>query len=326
MYLFPVPSQVAAWLVSRQVSRGSTTGGAIFAVGRDGRELPTDFSVDPLLETSFAWSRALALAYPAPQGTNARLFLFLPRGERASRVELRDFRASMREGGPAIVNLYLQRRLQSRSAVVERTRISRELHDGVIQALIGAEMQLEVTRRQADGRVPASLIGELMHIQRIIGQEVLNVRDLMQMLKPMDVDAARLVEYLASAVEQFRQRTGIEASFACEVEEIDLSPRVCREIAGIVQEALANVRKHAEATCVLIRLDMHDGDWRITIDDNGRGLDFEGYLSPDEVEAQRKGPVLIKERTRSINGRLAMYSHPGFGTKLEITIPRKHHA
>jgi signal transduction histidine kinase len=165
-----------------------------------------------------------------------------------------------------------------------------------------------------------------LNIQRIISQEVLNVRDLMQMLKPMEVDAARLVEHLAGTVEQFRQRTGIKASFACGVDEVDLPPRVCREIAGIVQEALANVRKHSEATSVLVRMETVGSDWRVTIDDNGRGLDFEGYLSWPEIEARHTGPLLIKERTRSINGRLGIHSHPQFGTKLEVTIPRKHHA
>jgi signal transduction histidine kinase len=324
MYLFPVPPNVAGWLVSRHPSKSGTSVSSV-ALSQDGRDLPADFPTDALLDTPFPWSQALAFSYPAPQGTTARLFLFLPAGVRATRLDLCDVQAIMREVGPAVVNLYLQRRLQSRSAVVERTRISRELHDGVIQSLIGVEMQLEVTRRQAEGQVPASLTGELKHIQEIIGQEVLNVRDLMQMLKPMDVDAARLVEYLSGTVEQFRQRTGIKASFACGVDEIDLSPRVCREIAGIVQESLANVRKHADATKVLVRLDTQDGDWRVTVDDNGRGLDFEGYLSPADVEAQRKGPVLIKERTRSINGKLAIHSQPGFGTKLEITIPRKSH-
>ncbi len=324
MYLFPVPKQVAGWLATRNTAKDGS-GSLSVAIGRDGQERQEDFSIQPLLATPFPWARALGLSYLAPQGMSARIFLFLPAGVRASRAELRDVHDIMREVGPAVVNLYLQRRLQSRSAVVERARISRELHDGVIQTLIGVEMQLEVTRRQADGRVPASVVSELTHIQQIIGQEVLNVRDLMQMLKPMDVDASRLVEYLASTVDQFRQRTGIKASFACSAEEIDLTPRVCREIASIVQEALANVRKHAEATSVLVRLDMDDGEWRITVDDNGRGLDFEGYLGPDEIESQRKGPVLIKERARSINGRLGIHSHPGYGTKLEIRIPRKHH-
>jgi signal transduction histidine kinase len=299
---------------------------SVAAIDRDGQELAAEIPVEPLRAVPFPWHRVLVLAYTAPHGMSARLFLFLPPRVYASRHDLRDVQAILREVGPSVMNLYLQRRLQSRSAVVERTRISRELHDGVIQALIGVEMQLEVIRRQADGKVPESFSEPLRHIQKIIGQEVLNVRDLMLMLKPMDVDATRLVEYLASTVEQFRQRTGIKASFVCGVDEIDLSPRVCREIASIVQEALANVRKHSEATSVLVSLDSAEGSWRVTVDDNGRGLDFDGYLPHEEIEAQRKGPVLIKERLRAIQGRLGLYSHPGFGTKLEIVIPREHHA
>ncbi len=326
MFVFPVPERVSAWLVSRHKTKGGGEAAPLIALAHEGQDAPADFSIEPLLQTAFPWNRAMVLSYQASHGMHARIFLFLPPGVRASRVDLRELQDIMREVGPAVVNLYLQRRLQSRSAVVERTRISRELHDGVIQALIGVEMQLEVTRRAASGQAPPSLIDELSHIQRIISQEVLDVRDLMQMLRPMDVDAARLVEHLANAVEQFRHRTGIRASFACGVEEIDLPPRVCREIAGIVQEALANVRKHSEATSVLVRLDMADGQWRVTIDDNGKGFDFDGYLSPEEVETQHKGPVLIKERARLINGKLGIHSHPGFGTKLEITIPGKRHA
>jgi signal transduction histidine kinase len=324
-YLFPLPDAVGGLLVVRSGTRTGGRGHSVATVGHDGYDVAADVPIQPLLDTPVPWQRALVLCYSAAHGMTARLFLFLPAGVRASRTDLRDVQAIMREVGPAVVNLYLQRRLQSRSAVVERTRISRELHDGVIQGLIGVEMQLEVTRREADGKVPQALTDELTHIQKIIGQEVLNVRDLMQMLKPMDVDAARLVEHLASTVEQFRQRTGIKATFACGVDEIDLSPRVCREIASIVQEALANVRKHSEATGVQVRLDTEDGDWRVTVDDNGRGLDFEGFLSHQDIEAQRKGPVLIRDRVRAINGRLGIHSLPGFGTKIEITIPRKLH-
>jgi signal transduction histidine kinase len=152
------------------------------------------------------------------------------------------------------------------------------------------------------------------------------VRDLMHMLKPADVDAKRLVEHLADSVEQFRHRTGIQARFACEVDEIDLSPRVCRELSFVVQEALANVRKHSGATNVVVRLGPCNGSWQLVVDDNGRGLDFEGYLTHEEVDAQRKGPQIIKERVRALGGRLGIHSQPGFGTRLEITIPGKHYA
>ena len=93
-----------------------------------------------------------------------------------------------------------------------------------------------------------------------------------------------------------------------------------------MQEALANVRKHSGATSVVVRLERSGGNWKLVVDDNGCGLDFEGYLTPEEVDAQRKGPVIIKERARAIGGSLALRSQPGFGTQLEVTIPPKHHA
>jgi two-component system sensor histidine kinase UhpB len=253
------------------------------------------------------------------------VFLFLPFDPPAVREQLRYLQTVVHQTGPALFNLYLQRRLQSRAGVVERARISRELHDGVIQALIGIEMQLEVLRREASGKMPEAIAAQLQGIQRVLSQEILNVRDLMQLLKPVEVDAKRLVEHLADMVERFRHRTGILARLACDADDIDLTPRVCREVAGIVQEALANVRKHSGATTVVVRLEPGATGWQLVVDDNGRGLDFEGYLTPEEVDAQRKGPVMIRERVRVVGGRLAINSQPGFGTRLEIAIPRRHH-
>jgi two-component system nitrate/nitrite sensor histidine kinase NarX len=97
-------------------------------------------------------------------------------------------------------------------------------------------------------------------------------------------------------------------------------------VAGIVQEALANVRKHSGATSVVVRLERRGGNWRLVVDDNGCGLDFDGDLTPGEVDAQRKGPVIIKERARAIGGAITLRSQRGGGTQLEVTIPPKHHA
>jgi signal transduction histidine kinase len=326
-YLFPVPPSVTAWVATRAPAKPGADGGSVIAVGADGSPVSHRVPLDRLYQAPDPWSRLMGLVYrPAIQTLQARVFLFLLPSARATRRELRDLQVVMREVSPAIFNLYLQRRLQSRSGVVERARISKELHDGVIQSLIGVEMQLEVMRRESAGTIPGALTAELARIQGLLSQEVLNVRDLMQLLKPSDVDARRLVEHLAATVEQFRHRTGIQARFACDVEDVDLPPRQCREIAGIVQEALANIRKHSGATAALVRLGEVNGSWQLIVDDNGRGFDFDGYLTPADLDAQRKGPVMIKERARAIDGRLAIQSHPGFGARLEITIPGRRHA
>ena len=236
----------------------------------------------------------------------------MPHDPPVAREQLRYLRGVIRQVGPALFSLYLQRRLQSRAGVADRARISRELHDGVIQALIGIEMQLEALRREAAGKVPdAARPRSWPPSSGCSARRFWNVRDLMRLLKPEEVDARRLVEHLADMVERFRHRTGIEARLVCDADEIDLTPRACREVAGIVQEALANVRKHSGATSVVVRLERSGVDWKLAVDDNGCGLDFEGHLTQEELDAQRKGPVIIKERVRAIGGSLTLRSQRG---------------
>jgi signal transduction histidine kinase len=325
-YCFTVPARVDAFKVRRAAPDEPIERARVVALDAGSARVNEAFPVAPLLAAPFQWTTAFCVSSLAGDGWTGRVFLFLPFDPPAVREQLRYFQTVVHQTGPALFNLYLQRRLQSRAGVVERMRISRELHDGVIQTLIGIEMQMEALRREAAGQVPESLAAQLANIQRLLGQEVLDVRDLMQLLKPEEVDAKRLTEHLAGMIERFSQHTGIQARMVCDADDIDLTPRACREVAAIVREALANVRKHSGATRVLVRLEQSGRNWKLVVDDNGCGLDFDGYLAPDEVDAQRKGPVIIKERARAIGGSLALRSQRGFGAQLEITIPPKHHA
>src|SRR5262249_13641053 len=130
-------------------------------------------------------------------------------------------------------------------------------------------------------------------------------------------------DFLAESVDKFRREAGISASFVSDLREISLSPRLCAEIARIAQEALVNVRKHSGASNVIVRLTLENDEGRLVVDDDGRGFDFSGRLSQEELDAARKGPVIIKERVRSIGGSLAIESAPGRGARLEITFPNE---
>jgi signal transduction histidine kinase len=326
LYSFPILPAADAFAVQRPRPDAPLDAAGVMALDARGARLSEPFSAAPLLGTPFHWQTAFCASATAGAGWGGRLFLFMPHDPPMVREQLRYLRSVTRQVGPALFSIYLQRRLQSRAGIADRARISRELHDGVIQALIGIEMQLEVLRREAAGKVPDGLAAQLAAIQRLLGEEVLNVRDLMRLLKPEEVDARQLVEHLAGMVERFRHRTGVQARLICDADEIDLTPRACREVAGIVQEALANVRKHSGATSVVVRLERSGVNWKLAVDDNGCGLDFEGHLTQDELDAQRKGPVIIKERARAIGGSLTLRSQRGFGTQIEVTIPAKHHA
>ena len=122
-------------------------------------------------------------------------------------------------------------------------------------------------------------------------------------------------------VTRYRQDTGISAQFVCDVADVNLPPAICRELAGILREALANVRRHSGAQNVLIRLARQRGGWMLTIEDDGRGFEFSGRFTHAELEDARRGPLVIKQRVRAINGDLTIISKAGQGARLEIKVP-----
>jgi signal transduction histidine kinase len=107
------------------------------------------------------------------------------------------------------------------------------------------------------------------------------------------------------------------------VEDAGQPPRVCRELARITQEALVNVRKHSQAKHVFVRLGATNGSCKLTVEDDGRGFDFSGRMSQNEMELARKGPGVIKERVRFIEGELTIESSPGEGARLEVSVTSK---
>jgi signal transduction histidine kinase len=253
-----------------------------------------------------------------------RVFVLDPRvGVRLTALA-RFLQVLVRQVGPAVFNVYLLGRLRARAGAIERARVARELHDGVIQSLIAVEMRLEVLRSQAPLRVtPAG--GELTELQTVVRDEVLHLRELMQQMRPLEFDPEEMLEHMADLVQRFGRDTGITARFATDLKEVGLPRNVCFELTRIVQEGLVNVRKHSAARSVLVRFGARDGFWILDIDDDGRGFPFKGRLQHDDLDARRVGPTIIKERVRSIGGQLILETAPGCGARLEVLVPQEVH-
>jgi signal transduction histidine kinase len=249
-----------------------------------------------------------------------RIFLFNPSWHGEKQEELRFLQDLVRLVGPAVYNVYLLHRLRRRASAAERARFARELHDGAVQSLIAVEMQVDVLRRQAEANRPIG--AELGRIQSLLREEVLKLRELMQQMKAIDVDAQRLLPVLRDTVERFQRETGINARFVTDLDELDMPQRVCRELLRIVQEGLVNVRKHSGARHALVRLASSGENWSLTVEDDGKGFPFEGRYNQQQMEEVGKGPMIIRERVRLIAGQLTVESNPGQGTRLEVTVPR----
>jgi signal transduction histidine kinase len=234
--------------------------------------------------------------------------------------ELRFAQDVLRQVAPALYSIYLFRRLRSRAGAMERARVARELHDTAIQSLIGIEMQVDVLRRKADGQPESA---ELGHIQKLLREEVLNMRELMQSMRPVEIGPHQFLDFLVQLVERFRSDTGVDARFVSELEDVALPASACRELARVVQEGLVNVRKHSGARSVYVRFGAQNGLWKLVIDDDGSGFPFTGRLTLTELDDLHRGPTVIKERVRAIGGDLVIESSPGHGSRLEITVPQK---
>ncbi|MGB8769147.1 MAG: histidine kinase [Candidatus Korobacteraceae bacterium] len=241
-------------------------------------------------------------------------------GRRRER-ELRLAQNILRQVGPALYSVYLFRRFRSRAGAVERARVARELHDTVIQSLISIEMQIDVLRRR--GTNDSQLSGEMERIQELLRREVLNLRELMQTMRPPDIGPHQFLDFVAQLVERFSRDTGVVARFVSELQEVTLPAATCRELARVVQEALVNIRKHSGAQSAVVRFGAQSGSWKLVIDDDGKGFPFAGRYNLTELDDFHRGPTVIKERIRAVGGDMVIESNPGHGSKLEITVPQK---
>ncbi|HEU5255368.1 MAG TPA: sensor histidine kinase [Vicinamibacterales bacterium] len=227
---------------------------------------------------------------------------------------------------PALTNVFLLRRLRSRAGAVERARVSRELHDGAIQSLFGIQMKIEALRRGTTLSAEEA-DKELGEVHDLLQREVLALRELMQALRPLELETSdQLPDVLASLVERFRRDTSVSARFIWTGGPISLPSSTALELARIVQEALVNVRKHSRARNVLVRLTNSDDTCTLIIEDDGQGFEFEGRLSARELEKRRIGPAIIKERARIAGAQLSVDSTPGVGARLELTFNNGVHA
>ena len=327
------PAQQAAWLFDDpgrawHASRTSDGNGLSVRVAEPG-VWPLQRSVvtlPPALTSARPFATLTVANIGLPEEWRGRVFLFDARHADNLERALHFLEDLTEHITPALTNVFLLRRLRSRAGAVERARVARELHDGAIQALFGIEMKIEALRRRT-GLTQAQVEHELGDVQRLLQREVLALRELMQALRPIELETSdQLPDVLASLVERFRRDTGVSARFVATGAPVSLSPGTALEIARIVQEALVNVRKHSRARNVLVRLTNDDHTCTLIIEDDGQGFEFEGRLSARELEKRRIGPAIIKERARIAGAELAVDSSPGVGARLELTFAEGAHA
>lgn len=200
----------------------------------------------------------------------------------------------------------------------ERSRVARELHDGISQMLVGVRYALELARRRLTGDPAAG--DSLSKGIDGLGRAIQEVRRISRDLRPGVLDDLGLGPALQALTDEFSARTGITADFETVVfrNRLDQDSRIA--LYRIAQEALTNIERHAGATHVDISLKGNRKGGMLRIADNGRGMTW-----PQSASAQSDGLGLrnMQERVEQLGGTLRIISSRS-GTVIEAQVPLTH--
>ena len=203
------------------------------------------------------------------------------------------------------------------SIVQERTNLAHELHDSLAQTLASLRFQvrmLQDTLTQSGAGKAA--MDDVERIRNALDEAHIELRELLNSFRA-PIDQRGLIPALAKLARRYQEETGIQVFFQKNCAQTNLSASEEMQILRIVQEALANIRKHAEAHTVRILLAHHHGDaYVILIEDDGVGFD---NALREGRPGEHIGLSIMQERAHRLGGFLRIESEPGEGTRVELT-------
>jgi signal transduction histidine kinase len=221
-----------------------------------------------------------------------------------SRDDLRDLRAA---------NVEVQRLAEAQAAsaqLEERARIAREIHDGLAQDLWYAKLKqsrlAQLLLSEGDSRILSDEVGDA------IDAALAEARRAVVAMRP-GAEPGHVPDMITRQVEDFSDRFAVRTEVTSSGPAPDLDPRAQAEVLRIVQEALTNVRKHADATVVRVAMNT-DADLTIVITDNGRGF-------RTDVATGGFGLESMRQRAELIGATLTVSSEPQDGTRVELVVP-----
>jgi two-component system sensor histidine kinase DegS len=199
----------------------------------------------------------------------------------------------------------------------ERRRLSAEIHDGVVQWMVGALYRINAYRQNMSPLKSGDLGDELTCIAATLKQSVGELRRIIADLRPPALEKMGLVPALHQAMSTLEE-VGISCHFEHHGEPLKLSSSEERAVFGIAQEALNNIRKHSGASVAHLRLRFQDDVVSVEITDNGRGFIPENMLD-NQARPDHIGIPSMKERAELIGACLEIESRPDEGTSISFT-------
>jgi signal transduction histidine kinase len=215
--------------------------------------------------------------------------------------------------GIAIENARLHAQIKDVTLLHERDRIARDLHDGIIQDIYAATLQLEdVAEDVPNQAIQERLEGVSEHLSKVIA----DIRTYIQGLRARELEGRLLDEGLRAMVGEVNGRTGLLAAWVVEGDAYHVPDSLANALLHITREALSNVIKHAQAGKAEVRLRYEAARITLTVSDDGRGFEPRPSYGEDH-----HGLRNLRSRSEEAGGTFSLRSSPGAGATVQVSIP-----
>jgi signal transduction histidine kinase len=216
----------------------------------------------------------------------------------------------------AITNARLYERSRELSILSERNRLALELHDVVSQKLFSLNLAAEAAATLLD-RGPEQARPQLERVRDLAREALAELRSLIFGLRPAELERDGLEGVLRKEADMLQRVHGVTVELDADGSTATLEPACAGEILRIVEEALHNAVRHAEAGTVTVRLRGSEGALSVEVADDGVGFD----PTDPELRSRHLGLTSMEERARELGGRLAFAASPGSGTVVSLEVP-----
>ncbi len=218
---------------------------------------------------------------------------------------------------PYRINLNIRRRIEREAIIEERRRIAREIHDGVAQSLSYLNLKTKLVSDFVSSENTVQALTELGDIRKVVQDTYEDIRESIDQLST-EIRTLPIVPALANYVREFGDNNAIKVKFDVPRAFPQLSPVAELQLLRIVQEALTNVRRHALATVIQVKLENTGEAVEMIVKDNGQGFTLSDL---EKSPPGYHGLNIIRERAEGLGGSLNISTTPGEGTEVRVSLP-----
>ena len=287
---------------------------SLLSAEADGALAPTSSEGDTQSADGESTASMVLLGVPlrTPQRRLGLLLASRQSGDEFSTYDVRLLRAYGAQASILLERSLLYEEVAAGAILQERSRLAREIHDGLAQHLAFLKMRVAWLRR-----APSSVSArQLQEVEAVLETALIEARHAITTLRS-ELQSASCAEAIARYAEEFGQVSGLQVMVTGDEHVPEVGPKTRVELLRVVQEALNNVRKHAHANNIWIELKADQRGIEVMIRDDGTGF------SSLQSEQGHFGLEIMRERAESVGGQLLLASTPNSGTEVRVWVPSR---